>query len=272
MRSALASSATESPQASFRSGAIREPTRSDQRPTTIRSAAPQTCMRANRPAATAVDRPRAPCRNSTVNAMMLIWAATISPLPTARRHMRGSRSGWVTSPRLSPSAGGASRRPTAPATAVTRHAPASASSPASVPPTLTIGGRARAAAAPPSGRAVCRIPSANPRSEAENQPMTARPLAAFTLAPAAPATRRRITSAAYPLAKAAPASARLAATRPVARTERSPSRSVRRPHGSSVRTEPRLNAARTTPTSASVSPNSTRSAGARTGMPRNAAE
>ena len=51
-----------------------------------------------------------------------------------------------------------------------------------------------AAAAPPSGSAVCRIPRARPRCDGSNQLMTARPLAAFTLAPAPPATTSRSTS------------------------------------------------------------------------------
>ena len=47
---------------------------------------------------------------------------------------------------------------------------------------------------PPSGIAVCRIPSASPRSSGANQCMTARPLAELTLAPAAPASASRTTS------------------------------------------------------------------------------
>ena len=45
-------------------------------------------------------------------------------------------------------------------------------------------GTTSAATRPPSGTAVCRTPSASPRSSAANQCMTARLLAEFTLAPA----------------------------------------------------------------------------------------
>ena len=205
-------------------------------------------MSAKTAAATAVESPRTPWRKRTVKAMMLIWATQIRPLPTATRHMRGSRSGWTKSPSSSRSSGGASRRPIVPATAVARHAPASTSSPARVPPPAAIGGRHSAAAAPPSGSAVCRIPRANPRWEGANQPMTARPLAAFTLAPAAPATDQQRDERAVARRERGHRRARtLATARPEPSTRRSPSRSVSSPQGSSVTSEPTLTAAITTP-------------------------
>ena len=58
-------------------------------------------------------------------------------------------------------------------------------------PAASIGGRRSAASRPPIGSAVCRIPRAKPRSSCPNQLMTARPLAAFTLAPEAPPRVKR---------------------------------------------------------------------------------
>jgi hypothetical protein len=49
-------------------------------------------------------------------------------------------------------------------------------------------GKVSAARIPPTGSAVCLIPSARPRCRCSNQAMTARPLAALTDAPRAPAT------------------------------------------------------------------------------------
>ena len=48
-----------------RSGRSREPTRSDQRPATMRAAIPKTLMPASMAAAECVERPRCSCRNST---------------------------------------------------------------------------------------------------------------------------------------------------------------------------------------------------------------
>ena len=64
-----------------------------------------------------------------------------------------------------------------------------------MPPEDASHGSAAAAAAPPIGIADCRIPSASPRSSAPNQPITARPLAALTLAPSAPVRMSSPTSA-----------------------------------------------------------------------------
>jgi hypothetical protein len=55
-------------------------------------------------------------------------------------------------------------------------------------------GSTMAATAPPRGTAICRIPSAKPRSSSPNQAITARPLAAFTPAPTAPVTVSAATS------------------------------------------------------------------------------
>ena len=81
--------------------------------------------------------------------------------------------------------------------------------------------------------------------------MIARPLAAFTLAPSAPAATRASTSVQRPCVDAAPASAAPAPTSPATITQRSSNRSARSPHGSSVKSIPMPTAARTTPVSLS---------------------
>ena len=90
-----------------------------------------------------------------------------------------------------------------------------------------IGGRATAARAAPTGTDVCRTAMAVPRRSPGNQVSTARPLAAFTPAPDAPASASSApavtgssTSAVAPSAPAAP-------TNPIVITPRSPNRSAR---------------------------------------------
>ena len=97
--------------------------------------------------------------------------------------------------------------------------------------------------------------------------MTARPLAALTLAPAAPARKRRTNSETNSVACAAPTSAAAQAPSPSASTSRSPRRSAKRPHGSSVNNEPSQNASRAKPTLTRLRSNSLRIAGASTGSP-----
>ena len=130
-----------------------------------------------------------------MNARMLICATTISPLPTAIRHMRASPERVDEVPDglgllgrgLAQTDRACQRRREAGAPQARAVLPASPRRPRSA------AGQS-AAAAPPSGNAVCRIPSANPRCDGANQPITARPLAAFTLAPAAPARTSMATS------------------------------------------------------------------------------
>ena len=76
-----------------------------------------------------------------------------------------------------------------------------------VPPADASHGSPAAAAAPPIGTAVCRMPRARPSWSERNQPMIARPLAALTLAPRAPAAIRTPTRAGYDVVQPAPASA-----------------------------------------------------------------
>ena len=73
-----------------------------------------------------------------------------------------------------------------------------------------------------------RIPSARPRSDGANQCITARPLAALTLAPSAPAATRRSTSCAKPEAIPTHARAIAEVESPSGRTIRSPMRSVKK--------------------------------------------
>ena len=81
-----------------------------------------------------------------------------------------------------------SRMATAATAALTRQSAPRKMNAAFRPPAAFTAGSATAASAPPIGIAVCRTPSANPRSPAGNQCMTARPLAELTLAPMPPAT------------------------------------------------------------------------------------
>ena len=106
--------------------------------------------------------------------------------------MRGSRIGRLMS--VSSSSGsraGVPRMNAAATIAPTTHEPPRKKNAGRVPPRT---GRRAAPSAPPIGIAVCRIPSARPSSPGGNQLMIARPLAAFTLAPSAPAAISAPTS------------------------------------------------------------------------------
>src|SRR5918996_746176 len=149
LRAALRASAAASAKLRRSSGAIRAPIRSDQRPVATRSPAPSACIVASTPAAAAVESPLSPCRTRTAKARMLVCAPIRSELPTDSRQIRPSRSGWATSPSGSPSSGGASRSPAAPASAVRRQPPASTRMPARRPPAAATGGGESATAPPP---------------------------------------------------------------------------------------------------------------------------
>jgi hypothetical protein len=92
------------------------------------------------------------------------------------------------------------------------------------------------------------MPSASPRSSSPNQAITARPLAALTPAPSAPATDSAATRCVKEDEYAAHTSAAAVPSWPIAMTERSPIRSATIPQRSSVASEPMLSAASTTPT------------------------
>ena len=132
----------------------------------------------------------------------------------------------------------ASRTATTAITAATRHTAPRNTKDAFSPPAWFTTGSASAANAPPSGIAVCRTPSASPRWETENHCITARPLAALTLAPIAPATVSSTTSISNEPAQPAAAASTPHPASPLASTSRSPIRSASSPHGSSVRIGP----------------------------------
>ena len=200
-----------------------------------------------------------------------ICGARTSALPTERIQIARSRSGGIDGV-----AGGAGRGPSrssaAPTTAVTKHERPSARRPQAVPPAATMCGSVSEAANPPIGTAVCRIPSASPRSLASNQCMTARPLADWTLAPESPASASSTASAPKLDAWAAASNAAPDPARPTPSTTRSPKRSAAMPHGMSDRTEPASELAISTPTCASESRCSSRRAGASTATPNQIAE
>src|SRR5919204_244781 len=105
-------------------------------------------------------------------------------LPKQRSQRRPSRSvRWI--PRASsPGSLARSRSTASPARAPPKQSAASRKNAARKLTPSARGGSAAAATRPPAGIAVCRTPSASPRSDAGNQYMTARPLAELTLAPA----------------------------------------------------------------------------------------
>ena len=138
---------------------------------------------------------------------------------------------------------------------------------ASDPPASAIGGSASAPIRPPSGIAVCRTPSAKPRSSAPNQCMTARPLAELTALPAAPTRTRKTTSSSKLDAYAAPTRQAALATIPTVSASRSPKRSAASPHGRSVSVVPTHDAASSTPIWPSERSYSSRSCGTITGRP-----
>jgi hypothetical protein len=102
--------------------------------------------------------------------------------------------------------------------------------------------------------------------------MTARPLADCTLAPVMPAPASSSASTQKPCTAAAPISAAPHTPRPVTSTARSPSRSVARPHGIRLTTEPTSDAEISSPVRPSERWNSSRSDGAITATPYQIAE
>lgn len=108
---------------------------------------------------------------------------------------------------------------------------------------------------------------ATPRCAPGNQLSTARPLAALTLAPDAPARNSQPASTPAWVATEAAASASPAPSRPADMTSRSPTRSVSRPQSSSVRTSPAVGAPSSAPNEATDSPWDNRSASATAASP-----
>ena len=118
---------------------------------------------------------------------------------------------------------------------------------------------------PPTGTAVCRTPSASPRSWLGNHPITARPLPDCTLPPKTPPSRSSTTSDQKPGANAAPSRQAAQPVRPTASVHRSPKRSAANPLGSIENVSPIHSAATTTPICVSERSYWSRIAGAITG-------
>jgi hypothetical protein len=161
---------------------------------------------------------------------------------------------------------------TAATSAAARQSPPRKAKAALIPPASSTSGSATAPIPAPSGIAVCRIPSASPRSATPNHCMTARPLAALTLAPAALARKSSVSSVRNSPAHPAAAARIPQAPSPVPRTTRSPTRSASRPQASSVRIVPTHRLASRTPSCDRLRSSSSRSFGARTDGPMNSAE
>src|SRR5215831_2894754 len=253
------------PRPTHRNGAILMWIRSDQRPRAIREMPPSTCVTASAAAATAVETPRWSCRNSTKKPSRLSCVVTKKVLATQMSQMRRSRSGRASDERSR--VAGSTRIRTNATTEPTTDATARPRKAARRLKWCSRSGSATAPTAPPSGTAICRIPKASPRSSAANHCMTARPVAELTPAATPPATASAATSIANEEAYAAQTSAPAAAASPADMTIRSPMRSATSPQTSSVGTEPKKLAARTTPVCVSVSPKSRRIAGAIAGRP-----
>ena len=90
----------------------------------------------------------------------------------------------------------------------------------------------------PSGCALCRMPMASPRCRAGNQPRMSRPLAAYTDAPAAPASARQMPSGPSPWTALAASKMAPASASPAPSTSRSPHRSAAAPQATRVSSSP----------------------------------
>src|SRR5439155_11899006 len=130
-------------------------------------------------------KPRAVCRKRTVKLIVAVCPTTRSAALHEIRHVAGSRSGLEVTG--CGSRWDASRNRTAEHTAQTPQPAPRAKNAQPPPDDAASGGRASAETSPPTGTFACRIPRARPRSERGNHCITARPLAALTLAPNAPA-------------------------------------------------------------------------------------
>ena len=181
--------------------------------------------------------------------------------------MSTSRTGAVVRG-VSGRAPGGSRTVPATTTAVTSVEAASAANTVGTPPAAASGGSARAPAAAPSGTDVCRTAIASPRRWWGNQVSTARPLAALTDAPEAPASASRTPAATGSSTRTAAPRAAAAPTSPTVITDRSPKRSAAIPHGTRVGISPADTAPTSRPTPARSRPKWSRSAGVTAAIPR----
>ena len=153
------------PSATQRSGTIRIRRRSDQRPTTIRAMPPSTCVTARAAAAAAVETPRWSCRKRTKKPSRLSCGVRRRTCCRRRSARSAGRAGAGPTPKWSSAGLQADqerrrrwprrKQPTASPRKAARRLTCSSRS-----------GSATAPTAPPSGTAICRIPSASPRSSA----------------------------------------------------------------------------------------------------------
>ena len=199
--------------------------------------------------------------------MTAACAITNRPLPSPRRQIRGSRVGGGAEKPFGGSVRAGSRSQSAAAIAARSVKPAMASSASRSPAAMAIAGSVSAASAPPSGIAVWRMPSTNPRSSRANQPITARPVAPVALPAARPVRKSPTSSTAKPSAAAATHSAAAVIASPPASTTRSPMRSASMPHGTSPIVMPVATAPNTNPTSPIESANVSRNSGPSAGNP-----
>ena len=225
------------------SGAAGCPRRSDQRPAPRRPSAPSQRDDGQHPAGVAAVP--AATRDEVLGGEVAVanCGTTSSELAACTRHSVG-RCGTAT-PAVAPGgsaaarAGAGSRASSPIRSATTRQASAGTARAAPTPWRWASGGITSAAAATPSGWPICRTPMATPRWCAPNQPITSRPLAALTEAPAAP-MRANTTAPGCRFACRGGSRARLppVSRRPMASTARSPNRSARAPQRIRVRTSP----------------------------------
>ncbi|ORV00200.1 hypothetical protein AWB93_10305 [Mycobacterium bohemicum] len=181
-------SVAPAPIAMMRTGRIREPIRSDQRPTAMRPSALINCATVTRTPAAATDQFRFLISHTSMNVTVTVCGTIIRPATAWIRHSTNDpRYGLASSCSLAASRGlrGGSTIATALATAPTAQATAGNISPARGPCSAS-SGITKAPNAIPRGCAVWRIPIANPRWCGGNQADTRRPPAVLQLAAAIP--------------------------------------------------------------------------------------
>jgi hypothetical protein len=175
-----------------RTGRIREPTRSDQRPTAIRPSAPSIWVRVINPPAAATDQPRWCISHTSMNVTVTVCGIISRPATAWMRHSTNDpRYGLASSSSVAVLRDflGGSTIPSALATAATVHISPRNISPARGPRSASPG-MTNAPKAIPNGCAVWRIPIARPRCRGGNQAATSRPPAVLQLAAAIPPRNR----------------------------------------------------------------------------------
>ncbi|BBX72779.1 hypothetical protein MSHI_06850 [Mycobacterium shinjukuense] len=179
----------------MRTGRIRDPTWSDQRPTAIRPSAPSSCEMVTKTPASATDQPWWFISQTSMNVTVTVCGIISNAEAACIRHKTDDpRYGLASSASeaFRRDCRGGSATPRRLATAATVHAIAGNISPAWVPRSAS-SGITSAPEAIPNGCAVWRIPMARPRCCGGNQPDTSRP-PALLQPPAAMPPRNKKTS------------------------------------------------------------------------------